>query len=300
MRLSFLLFLAIAALSCSGGANNKFTPADPEHPDRGYRPPSPTPVRPGLPIYGYEIVNRYPHDPKAFTEGLIFHEGFLYESTGGREAGESTLRKVELGTGKVVQKWVLPAGQFGEGIAMIGDKIYMLTWQDQLGRVLDAKTFKVLKEFNYVGEGWGLTTDGSALYMDQGAHVIKVLDGETLKQAQTIPVMREDGRPLLQLNELEWVKGEIWANVWHSERPDILGKPNYIARIEAGSGKLLGWVDLAGISPDDQPKTDDPSDPKAENTLNGIAYDSVKDRIFVTGKNWKNLYEIKLTPPKNW
>lgn len=298
MRFSAIFFTALLAFGCSSKPEPNYTP--PGASPRGYQTPSPTPPRAGLPIYGYEVVKAYPHDPKAFTEGLFFHDGFLYESTGGEEAGESTVRKVELETGKVVQKWALPAGEFGEGIALVGDKIYWLTWRGGLGRVLDAKTFKVLKEFSYLGEGWGMTTDGSALYMSQGTHVLKVLDAETQKQAQTIPVMREDGRPLMQLNELEWVKGEIWANIWHSEQPDILGKPNYIARIEPGSGKLVGWIDLAGISPADQPKDLlDPYDPKAENTLNGIAYDAVKDRIFVTGKHWKNLYEIKVTGPKN-
>lgn len=245
-----------------------------------------------LPVDTYIVVKTYPHDPKAFTQGLFYHDDFLYESTG--QYGTSSIRKVEIETGKVVKKFDLPPEDFGEGIAMIGDKIYMLTWQQGLGRVLDAKTFKVTKEFSYQGEGWGLTTDGSALYMSQGTHVLKVLDAETFKQAQTLPVMREDGRPLMKLNEIEWIKGEIWANIWHSEQPDVLGKPNYIARIDPATGKLLGWVDLANISPEDQPKTNDPYDPKAENTLNGIAYDRSKDRIFVTGKNWKNLYEIKL------
>ena len=245
-----------------------------------------------LPVSGYTIVNTYPHDPKAFTQGLFYHDGFLYESTG--QNGRSSVRKVELETGKVVQKFDLPREDFGEGATIIGHKIYLLTWQQGLGRVLDAKTFKVLKEFNYQGEGWGLTTDGSALYMSQGTQVLKVLDAETFKVAQTLPVMREDGKPLYKINELEWIKGEIWANIWHSEQSDVLGKPNYIARIDPATGKILGWVDLANISPDDQAKTNDPDDPKAENTLNGIAYDRVKDRIFVTGKYWKNLYEIKL------
>ena len=248
-----------------------------------------------LPVYGYEIIKTYPHDPKAFTEGLFYDDGFLYESTG--QEGKSSLRKVELETGKVVKSWNNPPEDFGEGIAMIGDTIYQLTYKQGLARSLDAKTFKVLKEFQYQGDGWGMTTDGSALYMTQGTHVIKVLDPATFKVAQTIPVMREDGKPLMQINELEWIKGEIWANVWHSETPDILGKPNYIARIEPATGKLLGWINLAGISPDDQPQTNDPYDPKSENTLNGIAYDRTKDRIFVTGKNWKNLYEIKIKTP---
>jgi glutamine cyclotransferase len=275
-------------LGCSDGANSAAKPKTNEANAGANAAVKPAP----LTVSGYEIVKTYPHDPKAFTEGLFFHDGFLYESTG--QEGKSSLRKVELETGKVVQKFDLPREDFGEGISLVNGKIYQLTWQAGLCRVFDAKTFKLLKELHYQGEGWGLTTDGSALYMSQGTHVLKVLEPETFKQSQTVPVMREDGKPLMKINELEWVKGEIWANVWHSESAEVLGKPNYISRIDPSSGKLLGWIDLAGISPDDQPKADDPYDPKAENTLNGIAYDSIKDRIFVTGKNWKNLYEIKL------
>ena len=280
MRLSLILFFTLTALACSSGPAN------------GKPSASPSPARSPLPASGYEVVNTYPHDNNAFTQGLFYHDGFLYESTG--QEGESSVRKVEIATGKVVQKWDLPLEDFGEGIAMIGDNIYLLTWRGGLGRVLDAKTFKVTKEFSYLGEGWGLTTDGSALYMSQGTHVLKVIDATTLKQTQTIPVMREDGRPLMKLNELEWVKGELWANIWHSEEREVLGKPNTIARIDPTNGKLLGWIDLSGISPNDQGKPG-----QEENTLNGIAYDAERDRIFVTGKNWKNLYEIKLTPPKN-
>ena len=246
-----------------------------------------------MPVYGYEVVKAYPHDPKAFTEGLYYRDGYLYESTGG-DPGESSIRKVELETGKVVQKWDLPREDFGEGCAQIGDKIYMLTWKQGLGRVFNAKDFKLIREFSYQGEGWGMTTDGTMLYLTQSTHVIKVMDPETFQTVRTFPVMREDGKPLMQINELEWIKGELWANVWHSEDPLILGKPNYIARIDPTSGKLLGWIDLGGISPDDQGK-----ESQQENTLNGIAYDAEKDRIFVTGKRWKKLYEIKLTPPKN-
>lgn len=245
-----------------------------------------------LPVYGYEVVKAYPHDPKAFTEGLFYYDGVLYESTGGNKPGESTLRKVELETGKVLQKWELPPDDFGEGIAMIGDKIYQLTWRRGLGRVFDATTFKLLKEFHYQGDGWGMTTDGKNLYLTQSTHVIKAMDPETFATVRTIPVMREDGKPLMQINELEWIKGELWANVWHSEEPEILGKPNYIARIDPTSGKLLGWINLGGISPDDQKQS------QQENTLNGIAYDAAADRIFVTGKQWSKLYEIKLKPPQ--
>ena len=281
MRLLMLLFTVSLAVGCSGNT----TPPKPNTIANTAKPAA-------LPIYGYEVVKAYPHDPKAFTEGLFFSNGFLYESTG--EKGASSLRKVELETGKVVQKWDMPREDFGEGIAMIGDKIYQLTWQQGLGRVFNAKDFKLLKEFSYQGDGWGMTTDGTNLFLTQSTHVIKVMDPETFKTVKTIPVMREDGKPLMQINELEWIKGEIWANVWHSEEADILGKPNYIARIDPSLGKLLGWINLAGISPDDQGGRD-----QGENTLNGIAYDAANDRVFVTGKNWKKLYEIKLKPSQS-
>lgn len=287
MRLILILLATVFVISCGPPQPNTNTAVN--------RTPSPTPAKSGpAPVYTFEVVKSYPHDPNAFTEGLYFKDGFLYESTG--EQKKSSLRKVELETGKVVQKWDLPPEDFGEGIAELNGKIYQLTWQQELGRVFDAKDFKLLQEFNYQGEGWGMTTDGTNLILDQGTHIIKFMDPNTFKTIRTMPVFREDGRPLMQINELEWVKGEIWGNIWHSEQTDILGKPNYIVRIDPSSGKILGWIDLAGISPDDQPKGDDPYDPKAENTLNGIAYDAASDRLFVTGKKWKKLYEIKVKP----
>ena len=252
-----------------------------------------TPVKTNneVPVYTYEIVNTFKHDPKAFTEGLFFHDGFLYESTG--EEGRSSLRKVELETGKVVQKIDLPKESFGEGISLINGQIYQLTWQEGVCRVYDAKDFKLLREFKYQGEGWGMTTDGTNLFMTDRTHIMRVLNPETFQPVRMISVFRENGKPLMQINELEYIKGEIWSNVWHSEAPDILGKPNYIARIDPASGKLLGWIDLANISPDDFDQNDED---KSENTLNGIAYDAAADRIFVTGKNWKKLFEIKVKP----
>lgn len=238
-----------------------------------------------LPVNGYEIVNTYKHDPNAFTEGLFFHNGFLYESTGGE--GSSNLRKVDIETGKVVQKFDLPKETFGEGITIFNGKIYQLTWKDGVCRVFDAETFKLLKELKYQGEGWGLTNDGKNLIMTDSTHVIRFLDPETLQTVRTIVVNRENGKPLLQINELEYIKGEIWANVWHSEDPEILGKPNYIVRIDPESGKILGWINLDGISNEDVARDQ-------ENTLNGIAYDPATERIFVTGKDWKKLFEIRL------
>jgi glutaminyl-peptide cyclotransferase len=288
MRL-FLMTTALALLAACGGsptpkANTSVTNTNANTTKQTSGP---------APTYGYEVVKAYPHDPKAFTEGLFFHDGFLYESTG--QERHSTLRKVELETGKVVKQFELPPEDFGEGIAMVNNQIYQLTWRQGLCRVFDPNDFKLIREFDYQGEGWGMTTDGQKLYMTDSTHIIRVMDPDTFKPIRTIPVFREDGRPLMQINELEWVKGEIWANIWHSEDPDILGKPNYIVRIDPSNGKILGWIDLGGISPDDQPKdSSNPYDAKAENTLNGIAYDEATDRIFVTGKNWKKLYEIRL------
>lgn len=239
-----------------------------------------------VPVYTYEIVKSYPHDGKAFTQGLIFRDGVLYESTG--EYGESTLRKVELNTGKVLQKYEVPEDYFAEGMTMLGDKFYQITWRERTAFVYD-KNFKLLKEIRYQGDGWGLTHDGTNLIMSDGTHVIRYVNPENFQTVRTISVFQENGKPLMNLNELEFVKGEIWANIWHSEDPDILGKPNYIARIDANSGKLLGWIDLSSISPDDVNRD-------SENTLNGIAYDEASDRLFITGKNWKKLFEIKVKP----
>ena len=274
-----LLFAAITfATACSGSTGNS-TP--------NVATATPKTVATPVPVSSYEIVKTYPHDGQAFTQGLFFHDGYLYESTG--QYGESSLRKVEIATGKIVQKWDLPKEDFGEGSTLIGDKIYMVTWQQGLGRVFNLSDFKLLREFSYQGEGWGLTNDGTNLIMSQGTHVLKFIDPSTFQSNKTVAVMREDGQPLMKLNELEYVKGEIWANIWHSEDPRTLGKANYIARIDPATGKIVGWIDLSNISPEDQRRD-------SENTLNGIAYDAATDRIFVTGKRWKKLYEIKLKP----
>ncbi len=235
-----------------------------------------------IPVYTYEIVNTFKHDSKAFTQGLVFHNGFLYESTG--QKGDSTVRKVEINSGRVLQNHDLSDNYFAEGMTVLNDRIYQITWQDYTAFVYDVNDFKLLKEFKYQGEGWGLTDDGTNLIMSDGTHVIRIVDPETFKTTRTLVILDENGKPLLDLNELEFVKGEIWANVWHSEK---IGKPNHIVRIEPNSGKLLGWINLQGISPDDVERD-------SENTLNGIAYDEIGDRIFVTGKKWRNLYEIKL------
>ena len=235
-----------------------------------------------LPIFGYEIVNTYKHDSKAFTQGLVYYNDSLYESTG--QYGRSSIRKVELESGKVLQKYDLANEVFAEGLTILNDQAYQISWQNGIAWRYDLKDFKMLKEFRYVGDGWGLTNDGQNLVMSDGTHVLRVVNPETFETVRTIPVFREGGQPLMKLNELEYVKGEIWANVWHSE--DI-GLPNRIARIDYQTGKLVGWIDLNGISPEDYERD-------SENTLNGIAYDEKTDRIFVTGKQWKRLFEIKL------
>ncbi len=251
-------------------------------------PPKPinranAPAKAALPVYTYDIVKSYPHDPTAFTQGLVFHNGFLYEGTGGKEGDNffSALRKVEIETGKVLQKRDLSRDYFGEGITIHNDKVYQLTWKERTAFVYNLSDFAPVKEFRYSGDGWGLTDDGALLYMSDGTHVIRVLDPATFDLKRTIVVNDERGDPLMQLNELEWVKGEIWANVWQSTS---------IARIDPASGKLLGRIDLTPIMDEERKQN-----PKAD-VLNGIAYDEAGDRIFVTGKMWRRLFEIKLKP----
>lgn len=266
-----LLFLSITlAFSCKTESNNK--------PNVNTNPSPKTSAT--IPTFGFEIVNTYQHDAKAFTQGLVFHDGFLYESTG--QYGESTLRKVDLETGKVVQKYDIPREYFAEGMTILKDKIYQISWREQTAWVYDLN-FKLLKEIRYQGEGWGLTNDGTNLLMTDSTHVIRVVNPETFETLRTIPVFN-NGQPLMNLNELEMVKGELWANIWHSEN---IGLPNRIVKIDPANGKILGWINLDGISPEDVGRDE-------ENTLNGIAYDEKTDRIFVTGKKWKRLFEIKL------
>lgn len=274
MRVCFVILSIFLILGCNGAPASK--------PNQNASNAAKT-ARTPLPVAGYEIVNTYPHDNRSFTQGLIFRDGVFYESAG--EYGESSLRKVEVTTGKVLQRYDVPEEYFAEGMTILGDKIYQITWQERTAFVYDLN-FKLIKELRYEGEGWGLTHDGTNLIMSDGSHVLRYLNPETFEVTKTLVVKDENGRPVYKLNELEWVKGEIWANVWHSES---LGKPNHIARIDPNSGNLTGWIDLGGISPDDVSAG-------SENTLNGIAYDAAADRIFVTGKRWKKLFEIKLKP----
>lgn len=243
-----------------------------------------TPPKNAIPTYSYEIVNTYKHDAQAFTQGLIFYKGFLYESTG--QHGKSTLRKVRLEDGDVVKKRKLGEDYFAEGLTIFNDKLYQLTWQEYTCFVYDINSFEPTAELKYSGEGWGLTNDGTNLIMSDGSHILRFVNPANFQNVRTITVTH-DGKPLYRLNELEYVKGEIWANIWHSEDPQVLGKPNTIARIDPNTGKVVGWIDLNGISPEDVARNE-------ENTLNGIAYDAQSDRLFVTGKQWKKLFEIKI------
>ncbi|MGB7208776.1 MAG: glutaminyl-peptide cyclotransferase [Pyrinomonadaceae bacterium] len=290
MRIYFLISIALLIASCGSGTNGSNS--------RSVGNANATPKPAALPVYSYDVVKAFPHDSKAFTQGLVFRDGFLYESTG--QEGESTLRKVDISTGKVVQKFDLASEIFAEGLTIMNDKLYQISWRDKIAWEYDIADFKMLREMSYSGEGWGLTTDGTNLIMSDGTHLLKFVDPQTFKTIRSIPVMQESGKPLYLLNELEWVKGEIWANIWHSEETETgttqgrlpnIGRPNTIARIDPASGRVTGWIDLAGISPDDQN-----GENETENTLNGIAYDADNDRIFITGKKWKRLYEIKLKP----
>lgn len=282
----YLLFFCLLAITACGDAPKNTNVTNVSKTNANVANTTATKTAGTVPVYTYEIVKSYPHDDRAFTQGLIFRDGVLYESTG--QYGKSTLRKVDLNTGKVLQKYDVPREYFAEGMTIFGDKIYQITWQEKTAFVYDLD-FKLLREIRYQGEGWGLTHDGTNLIMSDGTHVIRFVNPENFQTVRTITVLQENGAPLMNLNELEYVKGEIWANIWHSDEPDVLGKQNYIARIDPANGKIVGWIDLSSISPDDVRRD-------SENTLNGIAYDEASDRLFVTGKNWKKLFEIKVKP----
>ncbi len=235
-----------------------------------------------IPVWGYRVVHAYPHDRGAFTEGLFWKDGYLYESTGLN--GRSTIRQVRLETGEVVQKVALPDELFGEGIVEWKDRLIGLTWQSQLGFVLDRKTFELKGRFSYPGEGWGLTHDDREIIMSDGTAELRFLDPETLRETHRVKVAA-GGEPVTQLNELEWVDGEIFANVWQTNR---------IARIDPKTGHVVGWIDLAGLlrTGSSGPRRED-ADPNVD-VLNGIAWDAATRRLFVTGKYWPKLFEIQL------
>jgi glutamine cyclotransferase len=228
-----------------------------------------------IPTYTYEVVNAWPHDSAAFTQGLIFHDGAFFESTG--QHGASSLRKVDPPTGKILKKVNVPGQYFAEGITLLRGKIFQLTWTTRKGFIYDPESFQLRGEFAYDGEGWGLTHDGEHLVLSDGTNQIRFLDPSTFEIKRSISV-DDRGLPLRDLNELEYVKGEIYANVWHKD---------LIVRIDPRSGRILGWIDLAGLLPPEAR-----SNPEA--VLNGIAYDEANDRLFVTGKLWPKIFEVRL------
>ena len=229
------------------------------------------------PVWTFTVVTTIPHDPDAFTQGLIVHDGRLYESTG--QYGESTLRRIDLATGRVEKMAALNNVYFGEGITILGDRLYQLTWQNNVVLVSDVDTLDRVATLRNDGEGWGLTHDGVHLIVSDGSPTLRFHDPETFELVRRLSVHAE-GRPINNLNELEFINGEIWANVWYQDR---------LARISPETGTVLGWIDLSGLYPQSRRASED--------VLNGIAYDADADRLFVTGKNWPLLYEIEVGPP---
>jgi glutamine cyclotransferase len=264
VRLAIILALSVAGLQCNAGANSS--------PPTSNISPNNTPA---VAKHGYQIVNAYPHDTGAFTQGLIFADGKLYEGTG--QEGRSSLRQVDLQSGRVLKKVDLPQPFFGEGITLLNGKIYQLTWQHKIGFIYDAQTLEKTGEFNFTGEGWGLTNDGRSLIISDGSNRLKFLDPDSFRVTKTIAVT-DGGTPITQLNELEYVNGEIYANIWHDQR---------IVTIDPQSGRVTGWIDLSGLL---QPGAVQDE----EAVLNGIAFDQATNRLFVTGKLWPQLFEIKL------
>ena len=228
-------------------------------------------------VAGIRVVESYPHDPRAFSQGLAFHDGQLYEGTG--QTGQSALRRVELKTGRVLQQHRLDRRLFGEGVTILDGKIYQLTWKAGVCFVYDLKTFREVGRFRYPGEGWGLTHNGRQLILSDGSSTLRFIDPTTFRVVRRVYV-KHQRRALTDLNELEYVDGEILANVWRKD---------YIARINPETGVVVGWIDLRSLYPPSRRAS-------VEHVLNGIAYDADGKRLLVTGKNWPRLYHIELTP----
>lgn len=232
------------------------------------------------PFMTYEVVAVYPHDSQAFTQGLIYRDGYLYESTG--RYGESSLRKVALGSGEVLQQVKLDPDYFGEGLTDWGGRLIQLTWREGIGFVYNIEDFSLLGDFELSTEGWGLTQDGKQLIMSDGSSSLFFLDPETFEITGIVTVT-DQGEEVNRLNELEYIRGQVFANIWQTD--DII-------RIDPDTGEVLGWIDLSGLLPEEE-RTE------TMDVLNGIAYDPIGDRLFVTGKYWPNLYEIRLIPIPN-
>jgi len=234
----------------------------------------------GIRNYGYRVVKSYPHDSSAFTQGLVFVDGSLYESTG--LAGRSTLRRVDLETGRSLQQYTVLPQYFAEGLTSWGSDLIQLTYQTQVGFVYDRATLKLKSSFPYTGEGWGLTHDGKRLIVSDGTANLRFWDPVTFRETGRLAV-RERGQPVRDLNELEYVRGQIFANIWHTDR---------IARISPATGDVVGWIDLKNLlKPGEIAAAPELAN---EAVLNGIAYDASRDRLFVTGKLWPRLFEVRL------
>jgi glutamine cyclotransferase len=266
-RLSILLILGLSVLLAVASG---FSCSDTSE--------SPVPSNSDAIIYTYNVVNTYPHDRTAFTQGLVFEDGVLYEGTG--QKGHSTLRKVELETGDILQILELSDEFFGEGITIYGDEIMQITWQSNVGFVYDKSNFELLQQFNYSTEGWGITHDGTRIIMSDGTSTLHFLDPQTFEEIGQLEVFDNDS-PIARLNELEYIQGEIYGNVWQTD---------WVARIAPQTGRVVGWIDLSGLL-----TAEDRSEPV--DVLNGIAYDAEDDRLFVTGKWWPKLFEIELIAP---
>jgi len=269
MRLWPVLTMLLLALPASAAAQSSGPAASSSAAPPAARPP----------VYGYEVVRSFPHDPTAFTQGLVIRDGVLLESTG---RDPSSVRRVRLEDGVVLQKRELASEYFGEGLTEIDGRVITLTWNNGVGFVWNAADLSPVSRFAYQGEGWGLTHDGTRLILSDGSPNLRFFDPVTFAETGRVAVTL-NGRPVRQLNELEWIDGEVWANVWQTR---------FIVRIDPASGRVVGVIDLAGLLPADQVK--DPND----DVLNGIAWDAANRRLFVTGKNWPSLFEIRLTGPR--
>ncbi|HEY2821694.1 MAG TPA: glutaminyl-peptide cyclotransferase [Candidatus Acidoferrum sp.] len=272
------LVLIVAAIFISAAAQQPALPQKPaaqtaERLHLNGKPASTTVAQPGaIPVLSATVVKSFPHDPRAFTQGLEFFDGYLYESTGRQK--QSTLRKVVLETGKVVQSVRLPDESFGEGLTIFHGKIYQLTWLEKTGFIYDLVTFRKLGKFSYSTEGWGLTHDDASLILSDGTNRLQYIDPNSFQVTKTLEAFAGP-EAVTNLNELEFIRGEIWANIWHSDR---------IARIDPKSGQVTAWIDVKDIAKRETHEQED--------VLNGIAWDPGRQRLFVTGKNWSKLYEI--------
>ena len=263
-KIAWIGLLAMTLAACSGRTKTLRTET-----------PAATPAAPRT--YTYRVIESYPHSTDSYTQGLLFADGVMWEGTG--EYGHSRLQRIDLETGRTDVVATLPRSEFGEGIALLDGKIYQLTWENNKAYVYDAATGRQLRTFAYAGEGWGLTTDGERLYMSDGSEYLRILDPETFRVQRSV-LVTFPGAPVQLLNELEWIDGKIWANVYVTDQ---------IVIIDPASGIVEGVIDLRGLLPDEEiaPDTD---------VLNGIAYDAASERIFVTGKRWSKLFEIEIIP----